>query len=137
MGFWRNPTDLQRQGPTPLADAFGKKRQTMTDTHPFRAMHVAQRNGAGLGAWIIARIQNPNAPVARCRAWRSGVLCREPGQTLLSQLLQPIIIRDRLGQLLARTINSSVKAAPPITPQRAQREFYRRDWARPDCQDID
>src|SRR5262249_2316884 len=119
-----------------LADAFREQRQAVSQTHPRSAMHIAQLDGLGLGAWVISRIQNSDAPLARRRMDRTDLLRSEPSQTLLGQLLQPVIIRDRLGQLLAGAIECGVKAAPPIAPQGTECHFNRRGRAWPDCQGV-
>src|SRR5262249_42362899 len=123
VGLRRDPADFQGQCPTPLADAFREQRQAVPQAHSRSAVHIAQLNGLGLGAWVISRIQNPDAPLARRRIDRSGLLRIEPSQPLISQAPQPVIIGDRPSQLLAGAIYSSVKAAPPIAPQGAERHF--------------
>src|SRR5262249_31127913 len=85
---------------------------------------------------VISRIQTPDAPFTRRRIDRSGILRIEPSQALISQLPQPVIIGDRLSQLLAGAIDCSVKAAPPIAPQKVERQFNGRCLAWSDCQDI-
>lgn len=64
------------------------------------------------------------------------MLSCEASQTLFAQLLQPVIVRDRFSQLLARAINSCVETAPPIAPQWTERQFDWGDRTRPNCQDI-
>jgi hypothetical protein len=108
----------------------------MPQTHPRSAMHIAQLDGLGLWSLVIGRIQNPDPPLARCRIDLNLVLRSEPSQAPFAQFLQPVIIRDRLGQLLAGAIDASAKIALPIAPQRAQRHFDWRGRARPDCQNI-
>src|SRR5581483_6433629 len=136
IGFRWDPADLQWQCPTSLADTFREQRQAMAELHPRSAMHIAQLDGLSLWSRIIARIQNPHAPFARSRIERNAPLRSEPGKTLPAQLLQPVIIRDRLSQRLARAINPRVKAAPLIAPQGTECQFDRRGWAWPGCQDI-
>src|SRR5262245_9644410 len=136
IGLRRNPADFQWQCPTSLADAFGEQRQAVPQTHSRSAMHVAQLDGLGLGSWVISRIQNPDAPFTRRRIDRGGGLRIAPSRTLISELPQPVRIGDRLSQLLAGAIYSSVKAAPPISPQGTERHFDGRGRAWPDCQDI-
>src|SRR5262249_85569 len=136
IGLRRNPADFQWQCPTSLADAFREQRQPVPQTDSRGGMHVAQFDGLRLGSWVISRIQNPDAPFTRRRIDRRGLLRIEPSQTLISQLSQPVIIGDRLSQLLAGAIDCGVKAAPPIAPQRAERHFDGRGRAWPDYQDI-
>ncbi len=136
IGLRRDPSDFQRQCPTPLVDAFGEQRQAVPQTHPRSAVHIAQLDGLGLGSWVIIGIQNPGEPFTRRRIDRSGVLRIEPSQALISQLPQPVIIGDRLGQLLAGAIYSGVKAAPPIAPQGTECHFDWRGRSWPGRQDI-
>src|SRR5262249_21269839 len=136
VGFRRDPADLQRERPTSLANALTKQRQTMSAMHPRSAMNVAQLDGFGLGARVIARIHNSHAPFPSRWARRGARLRSQPIQTLLSKLLEPVIIFNRLGQLFARPTDSSVKTTPLVAPQGTQGQLDRRGWARPDCQDI-
>jgi hypothetical protein len=77
--------------------------------------NIAQLDSLGLEPWVISRIQNPDAPLAHRQIDRTDLLRSEPSQTRLSQLLQSVIIRDRLSQFLAGAIDWNVKAVPPGT----------------------
>src|SRR5262249_30129348 len=83
-------------------------------------------DGLSLGAWVISRIQNPDAPFARRRIDRNDLLRSEPSQALFAQFLQPVIIGNRFGQFLACPIDADVKTAPPIAPQGTERHFNGR-----------
>jgi len=113
-----------------------EQRQAVAQVHSRSAVHIAQLDGLSLGAWVISRIQNPDAPFARRRIDRNDLLRSEPSQALFAQFLQPVIIGNRFGQFLARPRDAGVKTAPPIAPQGTERHFSGRDWAWPDCQDI-
>ena len=136
MGFRRDPADFQWQCPTSFTDALREQRQAVAKMHPRSAVHIAQLDSPSFRARIVARIQNSHAPLA-CRRARPGDLLRcEPTQTLLPQLLQPVIVLDRLGQLFTRTTDSGVKATPLIAPHPTERQFDRGSRARPDRQHI-
>jgi hypothetical protein len=97
----------------------------MAEKHPRSAVDIAQLDGPSLGSWVITRIHNRHAPLARCTVLRSGSLRREPIQTRLPRLLEPVVICNCLCQLFARTADSSVETASLVAPQGTQREFYR------------
>src|SRR5262245_10965010 len=136
IGYRRNPADFQRQCPTPITDALGEQRQAMPQTHPRSAMHIAQLDSLGLGSGVISRIQNPDSPLTRRLIDLNLLLRSEPSQALFAQFLQPVLIGNRFGQLLAGTIDAGVKVAPPIAPQGTKRQFDWRGRAWPDCQNI-
>src|SRR5215813_4024680 len=136
IGYGRDPADLQWQCPTSFTDAFREQRQAVAQVHSRSAVHIAQLDGLSLGAWVISRIQNPDAPFARRRIDRNDLLRSEPSQALFAQFLQPVIIGNRFSQFLARPRDAGVKTAPPIAPQGTERHFSWRDRAWPDCQDI-
>src|SRR5882672_4814187 len=136
IGYGRDPADLQRQCPTPGADALTEQRQAMPEMHSRSAMRISQLDSLGLGPWVISRIQNPHAPCACCRIDRNDLLRSKPGQALFAQFLQPVSIGNRFGQFLTCSIDAGVKATPPIAPQWTERHFNRRGRAWPDYQDI-
>src|SRR5262249_4024187 len=136
IGYGRDPADLQWQCPTSFTDAFREQRQAVAQVHSRSAVHIAQLDGLSLGAWVISRIQNPDAPFARRRIDRNDLLRSEPSQALFAQFLEPVIIGNRFGQFPARPIDAGVKTAPPIAPQGTERHFSGRDRAWPGCQDI-
>src|SRR5215813_6256520 len=137
MRAWRNPTDFQWQCPTAFADSLRKHRQSMTKSHPFGAVHIAQLDRGGFRARVIGRIQNPQAPFPDRRVRRRDVLRLQPVQTSLAQILQPIILRIFIGQLPGSTIERSIEIAEVIAPGRAQRDLDSRFRSRTNCQCVD
>ena len=99
-------------------------------------MHIAQLDSLGLGSGVISRIQNPDSPLTRRLIDLNLLLRSEPSQALFAQFLQPVLIGNRFGQLLAGTIDAGVKVAPPIALQGTKRQFDWRGRAWPDCQNI-
>src|SRR5262249_743532 len=114
IGLRRDPADFQGQCPTPFAEPFGEQSQPVPQTPSQRPMHVAQVDSLSLRSRVISRIQDPDAPFARCRIGLNLLLRSEPSQALCAQFLQPVIIGDRLGQLSSGAIDASVKVAPAV-----------------------
>src|SRR5262249_22680112 len=126
MGFWRNPTDLQWQSPTPLADALGEQRQSVPQAHSVSAVHIAQLNRLSFRARVITGIENSDTPFSSGRIRRESVLRPKPIQASCAQILQPVIFRNVPPKFLCCAIEGGIKTTVFVTPSRTQRRFDSR-----------
>src|SRR5262245_39551612 len=128
---------MDRERPTAFANPFAEQRQAVSRLHPRSPVNIADFDGARFGPVIIAGVENPHSPRPEfftTLRWRMSL---EPTHARGSKAAQPVVLINRLGQLLFGSPQRLIQTAPVIGKHCAERQFDRRAGTRPSCQHID
>jgi hypothetical protein len=137
IGLRAEPSDLERQRPRALAHSLAQQREPMTRLHAVGAVDITDLDGARLWPVIIAGVEDPHAPRPEFFSPLLRWVITEPVESRCPQSAQPVVLFNRLGQLLFGSSQCLIQAAPVIGKHCAERQFDRRAGARPRGQCVD